>query len=63
MVDRTSMLITAATNITVSERRTGATNRIADREVLFGPIGLLRSDRIIPRGHRRKGIEAKLIGH
>ena len=54
MVDSTSMLITAATNITVSDTRTGATKRIADRDIPFDRMGLLRSDRIIPRGHRKQ---------
>ena len=41
------MLRTAATSITVSERRTGATKRIAKRDIPFESLGLRRG-RFIP---------------
>jgi hypothetical protein len=50
MVESSSMLITAAINITVSDMRTGATKRIVDRDVRFDSLGQLRLRRFIPRG-------------
>jgi hypothetical protein len=44
------MLSTAATNITVSEMRTGATKRTADRDIPFESLEWLRSNRFIPSG-------------
>jgi hypothetical protein len=43
MVESSSMLSTAATNITVSDRRTGATKRSAKRDIPFESLGLLCS--------------------
>ena len=42
------MLSTAATSITVSEKRTGATKRIANREISVESFGLRCSRRFIP---------------
>src|SRR5689334_4043697 len=51
------MLTTAAISITVREMSTGATKRIAARDLPFDPMGLLRSERTIPWG-----TPGKLIG-
>jgi hypothetical protein len=47
MVESDSMLITAATNITLRDTSTGATKRIADRDIPVDPTRLLRPDFII----------------